>query len=200
MNNSKIDIEEDLIYEALVTTINENKNTHTKAFGIKFHDRFIELNLYPNNTLSNIENDPYFLVQITDNPLTFTKAVLDKLTSDDYIDDKILKTANIVFELKVDSIKTFNVFDKFGVNTKTRITSRILDTKIYSNKPYLINRATNQIIDLLIDYTRINFFDTRQLEDFFSKIKKCDSYLENDGNSLHRTSLDLIRKAVNYEY
>ncbi len=198
MSNSKIEVEDNLIYEALVTSYCDD-DVHTKAFGVIFKDRFIELNLYPCRTLYNLETNDHFLVQFTDNPLTFTRAVLGKLDCDDYTTDDVLESASIVFKLKVDSMNRHSVFDKYGVNTRTKITARILDTIVVKDKPYLINRATNHIIDLLVEYTRLNLYDSKQLDNFLKNIRACEGLLEKNSNDLHRQSLELIKNELTKE-
>lgn len=188
---------EDTLYEVLITTGGDYVNT--KPFGVCFKDDYIILNLYPNKTLNNLKCNPEFLIQFTSNPLTYTKSLFNKLETTDYVQDNILLTADYVIYAKVDKFNLKKHTDNYGSVNLTEIVADIIKIKEINTQPPLINRATNKIMDLLINYTRLNFMDNNQKTSYINDILNSESFIKKTGNKLHIESLNIIKKELNLE-
>ena len=198
MNKSTINLPENTIFEVLVTTTN-NQKPHTKPFGMKIQDKQVVLTLFPNKTLNNIKNNKEFLIQFTLNPLIYTKASLNKLTSKDYQNNNILKEATVILRLKVNKIIELKNNDIYGENIITTIFSTVTDIKQENIQVPAINRATTKIIELLVDYTRYNYMDSNQKSSYINKIIESENIIRKTGNKNHNKSLNLIKKELNIE-
>ena len=55
MDDIEINLMENTIYEVIITSF--NKQVNFKPFGIKFNNKKVILNLYPNRTLKNIKTN-----------------------------------------------------------------------------------------------------------------------------------------------
>lgn len=187
-------MEEDTIYEVLITS--KGDDIHTKPFGIKINNNKLILNLYPNKTLSNLKKNNSFLVQFTSNPLLYTKALFNELDVNDYSEDYTLKDVSCVLKAKTIELKEHKVEDKFGKNSITTIISDIIDISIKKNQIPVINRATNLLIELLIDYTRYNFMNEVQKNYYIDKILKYENLIRKAGNYNHIQSLRIIKKEI----
>ncbi|WP_455645198.1 DUF447 domain-containing protein [Methanosphaera sp.] len=189
---------ENVIYEVLITTIS-NGISHTKPFGMKINDNKIILNLFPNKTLHNLKQNAIFIIQITQNPLIYVKAATNQLSANDYYDDKILKQADYILKSKVISMKEIEINDKYGKNILTEITAEPIELKKLKDTIPMINRATNTIINLLVDYSRFYAMDDFEKKKFYEKIVDSERIIEKTGNKNHLESLMILKKEVMFK-
>ena len=190
---NKLNLEDNIIYEVLITT-KSNNTYHTKPFGVQFRDNKVILNLYPNNTISNLKNNGQFIIEITNNPLLFTKATLNKLDGTDY-NKGHLCDSSVVIKASVESIDTKKISNKYGISTLFSVIASIKDYEILDSKPPIISRATNKIIDLLIDYTRLEFFNQKQLNNYYKNLEDTALFINKTGNDLHKISIELLKES-----
>lgn len=193
----KLSLEDNTLYEVLITTTNSDGNYHTKVFGVRIIDDALILNLYPNKTLQNLKNNNNFLVQVTDNPLLFTKAVLGKLTNNDYTTKGYLNDASLVISATIYTIETEQINDQYGSTPSFKIKADINSYETIKSNPPIISRATYKLIELLVDYTRLKFFDNNRLGRFYQDIDSASKFISKNGNILHKKSLELLKKEVN---
>lgn len=193
----KLNLEEDTTYEVLVTTINQDNSVNTKPFGIKIRNEEVILNLYANRTLDNIMNNQEFYIQLTSNPLLFTKALLNKLDAHDYEDKVLLKDVSCLLKLEVTGTKTMIKEDIYQSVTITRISSKIISTKYLDKNILSINRATNRIIELLVKTSRVHLMDKKELNEFEEEVDKSSRFIIKEGNETHIKSLTLIKQEIN---
>ena len=154
---NNINIEEDTRYEVLITTSGNDNSHNTKPFGVIFNGNIVKLNLYPNTTLKNIRDNPSFIIQITSNPLIFTKALLNKLDDSDYNEEGILNDVSYI--LYANAIDYMGVIqeDNYGKTQITKINAEVTDVIKLNNSPSIINRTTNKIIELLVKLSRLPY-------------------------------------------
>jgi hypothetical protein len=194
---NKLNIDENTRYDVLVTTEANDNSYNTKPFGVLFKKDNVILNLYPNNTLENLKDNPSFIVQLSSNPLTFTKALLDKLDASDYDNANILKkTSCIIYATAVDYVTMIHE-DSYGDTPITRITAEITDIVWINNTPSIINRTTNRIIELLVKLSRLKYMNTDELDLFEREINDSLRFIVKEGNQDHIDSLTLIKQELN---
>ncbi|RAP53173.1 MAG: hypothetical protein BZ137_07520 [Methanosphaera sp. rholeuAM130] len=193
---NNLNIEENTRYEVLITTNNNDNSYNTKPFGVLFKQDNVILNLYPNNTLKNIRNNPSFTIQLSSNPLTFTKALLGKLDESDYDDNGILKkTSRILYANATDYVVIIHE-DKYGDTPITRITAEITDVVMLNNSPPTINRTTNKIIELLVKLSRVKYMNKEEFESFKKEADDSFKFIIKEGNQDHMDSLILIKQEI----
>ena len=192
-----LNLEEDTTYEVLVTTINSDNSVNTKPFGMKFKEDNVILNLYSNTTLKNIMDNHEFYIQLTSNPLLFTKALLNRLETDDYVDKFLLKDANHLLKLEPMDYHVIIKDDLYSTVKITRISSRITSTQSINQSIITINRATNKIMELLVKLSRIHLMDKKQLNNFKEEVNHSSRFIIKEGNETHIKSLTLIKQEIN---
>ncbi len=192
-----LNLEEDTTYEVLITTVNSDNSLNTKPFGVKFKEDNVILNLYSNTTLKNIMNNHEFHIQLTSNPLLFTKALLDKLETDDYADNFLLKDVNTLLKLEPTDSHVIIKDDLYSTVKITRISSRITSIQSINESVLTINRATNRIIELLVKLSRIHLMDKKQLNNFKEEVDHSSRFIIKEGNETHIRSLTLIKQEIN---
>ena len=107
-----------------------------------------------------------------------------------------LLDSNIVIKANVYSICEYVHEDNYGKVTLTQITANIEEIHEINNQPPVINRATNKIIDLLVDYTRIPYMNSTQKNDYINKLQNLSSFIKKSGNNQHIQSLKLLKKEI----
>lgn len=197
MNDSTINLLEDTIYEVIITSWIEDVNF--KPFGIKFSNNKVILNLYPNKTLYNLKVNPEFIIQFTQNPLIYTKALFNQLTTNDYDENYILHSSDFIINAKVSKIIPHNHKDEYGNVILTQIIADIIQINQINYTPPIINRATNKILDLLIEYTRLPFMDINKKNTYEDKLINSEDFIKKTGNKLHMQSLKILKKEFNME-
>jgi len=194
---NNINIEEDTRYEVLITTSGNDNSHNTKPFGVVFKGNIVKLNLYPNTTLKNIRDNPSFIIQITSNPLIFTKALLNKLDASDYNDEGILNGAS--YALYANTIDYMGVIqeDNYGKTQITKINAEVTDVIKLNNSPSIINRTTNKIIELLVKLSRLPYLSKDEVSSFKKEVDNSLKFIVKEGNQNHIDSLTLIKQELN---
>lgn len=193
---NNLNIEENTRYETLVTTLNRDNSHHIKPMGVVFKKDTVILNIYPNNTLKNIKENNSFMVQLTYNPLMFTKALLDLLEADDFENSFILKDVSYVLYADVSDYVTLIKEDSYGKTVLTRIEAKITDVVQVNNMPSVLNRTTNKILELLVKLSRIRYMNKSELSQFDDEIEDSLRFIVKEGNQNHINCLTLIKKQV----
>lgn len=190
MGNVFEKLEEDTVYEVLISTKNKDNSAHVKPFGITLHNNNIILKLYPNRTLLNIKHNNTFSVHFTNNPLLYTKSILGVM------DEKTADLSDVIIDCDVNGIIAETVEDTYGKNVLTIINAKAVN--IHENNKYIptINRATNNIIELLVLLSRYEYLDYNNREKFHKKVEETERLIEKTGNKKHKESIKLIKKEI----
>lgn len=183
--------EEDMTYEVLVSTKNEDGSLNVKPFGLKIKDNDFIFRIFPNKTLLNIKNTGELTVYFLQDVLLFTKALTSNLDYDD-----LLNGVNYEMPCKISNMDTTIIDDNYGKNVATTIIAK--PTKIIEHKKILpiINRASNQIMELLIDFSRYEFMDVDLRNNFIEKLNCSEKIIIKTGNKKHFDSLNLLKKEL----
>lgn len=179
-------LDEDTVYEALVSSSDGNC-FNIKPFGVQVKDNGIVLGLYPNHTLVNIKRTGTFDVHFTEDVLLYTKAALGLL------DEDCRSLMDVSIRCEVTGYDAIPVEDSYGQNILTIIHANMV--KIIENKSTYptINRATNKIIELLVDYSR---YDYQDIDALIEKLEKTDKFIQKNGNNKHKKSMELLKKRI----
>ncbi|RAP47693.1 MAG: hypothetical protein BZ136_05910 [Methanosphaera sp. rholeuAM74] len=189
-------LEENVSYEVLITTCS-GSGPNTKPFGIRIRnvDEVI-LKLYNNNTLKNITSSDEFLIQFTQDPLVYTKALFDKLTGEDYLPDNILRTATTTIKAQKQDMNPTTIKNQYGQSQLTIIKAKITRIQQHNTQIPVISRSTNKIIELLVKISRINMMTKEETEQLKKEIKKESKFIIKEGNQKHIDSLTLINSQM----
>lgn len=147
--------------------------------------------IFPNKTLLNIKNSDELTVYFLQDVLIFTKALTSNLDYDDLLDE-----INYEISCKISNMDTTIIDDNYGKNVATTIIAK--PTKIIEHKKTvpIINRASNQIMELLIDFSRYEFMDVDARNNFIQKLNYSEKIIIKTGNKKHFDSLNLLKKEL----
>lgn len=182
-------LDENTVYEVLIFT-ECGDNFSIKPFGMRYDGENILLKLYPNNTLFNIKKNNAFTIHFTTDVLLYTEAAFSLL------DESSLKLMNCSVTCEVISYDTSKIEDDYGVNVITTIMAKPI--KIIENKQLIptINRATNKIIELLVDCSRYDYMDVQAKVEFKQKLASVEEFVEKNADEKHKKSIEIIKKGL----
>lgn len=185
------DFEEDMTYEVLVSTKNVDESLNIKPFGLKIKNNSFVLRLFSNKTLLNIKNTEKLTVYFLQNPLIFTKALTSNLNY-----DEMLNEINYEIPCEISGLDATTIEDIYGRNKTTTIIAKPI--KIIEHKKTLpiINRASNQIMELLIDFSRYDFMNIDAKRNFIKKVNSSEGIIRKTGNKKHMDSLNILKKEL----
>jgi hypothetical protein len=183
--------EEDMIYEVLMSTKNEDGSLNVKPFGLKIKDNLFVLNLFPNKTLLNIKNNLEFTVYFLQDVFIFTKALTSNL---DY--EEFLNEINYEIPCKISNSSVSIIEDNYGKNITTTIIAEPIKIIEHKEAFPIINRASNKIMELLIDFSRYDFMDVDDKNNFIEKVNSSETIIRKTGNKKHLDSLNLLKKEL----
>lgn len=184
-------LEEGMTYEVLISTENEDKSRNIKPFGLKVKDNLFVLKLFPNRTFFNIKRTEEFTVYFLHDVLIFAEALTSGL---DY--GNLLDKVNYEVECKVLNSDATGIEDAYGKNVTTTIMAKPLNIIEHKKSLPIINRASNHIMELLVDFSRYDLMDVDAKNNFIQKVDSSEKIIEKTGNKKHMDSLNLIKKGL----
>lgn len=184
-------LEEGMTYEVLISTENEDKSHNIKPFGLKVKDNLFVLKLFPNRTFFNIKRTEEFTVYFLHDVLIFAEALTSGL---DY--GNLLDKVNYEVGCKVLNSDTMGIEDAYGKNVTTTIMAKPLNIIEHKKTLPIINRASNHIMELLVDFSRYDLMDVDAKNNFIQKVDSSEKIIEKTGNKKHMDSLNLIKKGL----
>lgn len=187
-------LEEDVTYEVLVSTTDGDNNINIRPFGIRYEDNHFILNLYPNKTLHNIKISGNFIIYFTQDSLLFTKALLSDLTV-----EELSGLVDCAVECGVTEFESDFIDDVYGKNVTTKIIAKANNLIEYTDRLPIISRATNNIIELLVDFSRYHFMDKDARIIFNKKLELTENIIKRTGNKKHLQSLKMLKKELKQE-
>ena len=197
----KIGITTEERYECIYTTIDEEGNKNSAAIGLKyFGDDNIGCRIFEGSkTLENIQKTKKYVINITQDPLIFTKSTIDKLPDEYYTDDSdiaILKYAGsyiIVDVVDIDEQKPENTpidNDQSIFMIKGKISKIVINDE--SIKAF--NRGLSGIIECLVNFSRYKIVDDEKRTEYMGRVIENNRMIQRIGNEKTKESMDLIKK------
>lgn len=183
--------EEDMTYEVLVSTKNEDASFNIKPFGLKIVDNSFVLKLFPSKTLSNIKSTGMLTVYLLQDVLIFTKALTSNLSRED-----LLGEVNYEITCEISNLDELSIEDDYGENITATIIAKPVKIIEHKKNLPLINRASNQIIELLVDFSRYDFMDVDARNNFIKKLNSSEKLIRKTGNKKHLDSLNILKKEL----
>ena len=193
---SKVGIKPNLQYECITTTIDENGVKNAGAFAFKYlgEDKVFCRIFEGSKTLKNIQNTHEYVVNITQDPLSFTYATL-KCFDDEYFtgddDIAIIKNSPAYIIVDVESIekKTPDDFPIKGDKNIFFITGKIREFIINDENIQAFNRGLSALIESLVYFSRYKIVDENQRKIYMDRL------IENQ-RVIERVSDEQTKKAI----
>lgn len=184
-------LENGTTYEVLISTENEDGSFNVKPFGLKVKDNLFVLKLFPNRTFFNIKRTSQLTIFFSQDVLMFTKALTSRLDYDDF-----LAGVDCEIQCAVLDIDTNHVEDDYGKNVRVTIMAKPMEIIEHKRTLPIINRASNQIMELLVDFSRYHLMDVDAKNNFIKKVRSAEIIIRKTGNKKHLDSLNIIKKEL----
>ncbi len=197
----KIGITTEERYECIYTTIDENGNKNSAAIGLKyFGGDDIGCRIFEGSkTLENIQKTKRYVVNITQDPLIFTKSTIDKLPEEYYTQDTdiaILKDAGSYIIVDVVDINEQKPENTPIDNNQSifMIKGKIAKIAIRDESIKAFNRALGGIIECLVNVSRYKIVDGEKRAEYMDRVIENNRMIQRIGNAQTKESMKLIKK------
>ena len=188
-------------YECIYTTIDGEGNKNSAAIGLKyFGDDNIGCRIFEGSkTLENIQKTRKYVINITQDPLIFTKSTIDKLPDEYYTDDEdiaILKDAGsylIVDVVDIDEQKPENTpID--NDQSIFMIKGKVVKIVINDESIKAFNRGLGGIIECLVNVSRYKIVDDEKRAEYMDRVIENNRMIQRIGNDKTKECMELIKK------
>ena len=183
-NLERIGINTEERYECIYTTIDNEGNKNSAAIGLKyFGDDNIGCRIFDGSkTLDNIKNTKRYVVNITQDPLIFTKSTIDKLPEEYYTDDEdiaILKDAGsyiIANAVDIQEQKPENTPIDNDENIKA------------------FNRGLSGLIECLVNFSRYQIVDDEKRAVYMERVIENNRMIGKIGDEKTKKAMETVKK------
>ena len=197
----KIGITTEERYECIYTTISPEGVKNSAAIGLKyFGGDNIGCRIFEGSkTLENIQKTKKYVVNITQDPVIFTKSTIDRLPDEYYADDAdiaILKDAGSYIIVNVVDI-TVQKPENTPIDNDQRIfmiKGKIEKVIIHDESVKAFNRAFSGIIECLVNVARYNIVDDEKRQYYMGRVIENDRMISRIGNSKSKEVMKLLKE------
>lgn len=202
LNLESIGMEQELLYETIITTKNHDNTPNAAPIGVVCkgpHEIFINLHK-GSRTVENIKNEGVFIVNILKDPIIFTKSTLTNLSRDyfmKYGEHYYIKDSDAFFEAKVTHREDVEMRDQFGIAKNTRVKANV--DNIVKNQEHVepLNRAIYGVIEALVYLTRMNMVSGETENLYRHRMREITRIVNKVGGSKHKEAMKIIRENFN---
>lgn len=196
---SSVGIYPNLQYECIYTTINSDNEKNSAAFAfIYLGENRVKCRIFEGSqTLKNIQETKQYVVNITQNPIIFTKSTIDKLDSSFFTDDEeiaILKDAGSYMVIDVEKIETNSNHD-FPIKNNTKlffIEGIIKDFVVNDNSIKAFNRGFSSIIESLVNFSRYKIVNDEKRQYYFNRLMENKRIIDKVSDENTQKAMDLL--------
>ncbi|MBQ9025069.1 MAG: DUF447 family protein [Methanobrevibacter sp.] len=201
---SKVDIHMNLQYECITTTINSKKEKNSAAFAFIYlgEDKVMCRIFEGSQSLKNIQETKQYVVNVTQDPIIFTKSTIDKLPAQYYTDDEdiaILKDAGSYMVIEVDDIEMKTPED-FPIKNDTNIyfiNGTIKDFVINDESVKAFNRGFSSLIESLVNCSRYKIVDGEKRQYYKDRLEENKRIINKVSDEKTQEAMDIL--AEEYE-
>lgn len=197
----KIGINTEERYECIYTTIDEDGNKNSAAIGLKYFGQDnIGCRIFEGSkTLENIQKTKKYVVNITQDPLIFTKSTIDKLPEEYFTNDKdiaILKDAGSYIIVNVTDI-----IEQKPENTPIDndqsifiIKGKIQSVTINDESIKAFNRGLSGVIECLVNVSRYKIVDDEKRSEYMARVIENNRMISRIGSKATKEAMQLIKE------
>ena len=196
---SSVGIYPNLQYECIYTTVGSDNEKNSGAFAfIYLGDNRVKCRIFEGSqTLKNIQEKKQYVVNITQDPLIFTKSTIDKLDSSFFTDDEeiaILKDAGSYLVIDVRKIETDSGQD-FPIKNDTKlffIEGVIKDFVVNDDSIKAFNRGLSSILESLVNFSRYKIVDDEKRQYYFNRLEENKRIIDKVSDENTQKAMDLL--------
>jgi uncharacterized protein len=195
-----IGMEKGLLYETVVTTVNEDGTSNAAPIGVICKDKN-EVVIYLHHgsrTVDNVKRNHIFIVNILKDPMVFVESTLSNLSKDyfkHYKNNFYIKNTDAFFVAQVTSLKDVEKEDKIGFSVTTVIRAEVTDIIKQKECVEPLNRALYGIIEGLVYLTRMEIVSGDMENLYRHRMGEISRIVNKVGSEEHKRAMKKILKA-----
>ena len=200
MDLVSIGMEKGLLYETIVTTVNEDRTPNAAPIGIicKNNKEVVAYLHHGSKTVRNIKRNHNFTVNILKDPMVFVESTLGDLSNnyfEQYLNEFYIKNTDAFFMAHVTSLKDVEKKDNFGVSTTTVLTAEISHIIKKKENVEPLNRAIYGIIEGLVYLTRMEMVSGHMEKLYRHRMMEISRIVNKVGGEEHKKAMKKISEA-----
>lgn len=189
-------------YEGIYTTINKNNEKNAAPIGIMCKgENEIGCRIFEGSkTLANIQEQKEYVVNITNNALSYTLSTIDNLPASYFTDDDdeiaILKDTDAYLISKVKSIEKMDTSNDpiHQEGDAFIITGEVTDIKKNNPCAKAMNRGIHCLIESLVNYTRIDIVNKEKQDYYIGRFKENQRIIEKVADDKTKEAMNIIKE------
>ena len=195
-----VGMERGMLYETVITTINEDGAPNAAPIGVTCKDEN-EIVLYlhqGSHTVRNIKAEGRFVVNILKDPIVFVESTLGNLSEDyfeQYGDDFYIKDADAFFTANVTYMRDVEREDQFGVSTTTVLRAEVVEIVKKTEHVEPLNRAIYGVIEALVYLTRMDMVSGDMEKLYRHRMNEISRIVNKVGGKEHKKAMKKISEA-----
>lgn len=200
-NLERIGINTEERYECIYTTIDNEGNKNSAAIGLKYFGADnIGCRIFDSSkTLDNIKNTKRYVVNITQDPLIFTKSTIDKLPEEYYTDDEdiaILKDAGSYIIANAVDIQEQKPENTPIDNDQSIyiIKGKIEEVIVNDENIKAFNRGLSGLIECLVNFSRYQIVDDEKRAVYMERVVENNRMIGRIGDEKTKKAMEIIKK------
>lgn len=212
INLKDINMELGIQYEGIITTISSEGKSNTGPFAIfcKEEDKIMCRIFKGSTTLENILSEREFVVNITNNALMYTLALINtipekyisRIKTENNKELAILNDCEAYFKVKVTKATEGSREDNLSKSDLYFIDGSVTEIVKNQNDVRPMNRGIHALMDALVNYSRIELADKELQEEYIKRFKESERIITKVGFKEEKESIKILKedlKRKNYK-
>lgn len=193
MNLERVGIAPNLQYECIYTTISGDGEKDAAPIGFVYlGDDRVKCTIFEGaNTLKNIRETGKYVVNVTQDPMTFAYATIANVPEDYFTED-----AGIAILKDVPSYLVIEVLDMKKLNERpvVEITGAIREFVVNDETVKAFNRGMGCLIESLVNYTRYHIVDEEGRKFYDERLEENQRVINKVADSETVRAIELLKK------
>ncbi len=193
-------MEKGLLYETIVTTVNDDNTPNAAPIGVicKNNKEVVAYLHHGSNTVRNIKRNHSFIVNILKDPMIFVESTLGNLSNnyfEQYMNEFSITNTDAFFIAQVTSLKDIEKKDDLGVSVTTVLTAEVSNIIKKKQNVEPLNRAIYGIIEGLVYLTRMEIVSDDMEKLYRHRMKEISRIVNKVGGDEHKKAMKKISDA-----
>jgi hypothetical protein len=195
-----IGMEKGLLYETIVTTVNDDHTPNAAPIGVicKNNKEVVAYLHHGSKTVRNIKRNHSFSVNILKDSMVFVESTLGNLSDnyfEQYANEFYIKNTDAFFIAHVTSLKDVEKKDNFGVSLTTVLTAEVSNIIKKKENVEPLNRAIYGIIEGLVYLTRMEMVSGDMEKFYRRRMTEISRIVNKVGGVEHKKAMKKISEA-----
>lgn len=200
MDLGSIGMEKGLLYETIVTTVNDDHTPNAAPIGVicKNNKEVVAYLHHGSKTVRNIKRNHSFSVNILKDSMVFVESTLGNLSDnyfEQYANEFYIKNTDAFFIAHVTSLKDVEKKDNFGVSLTTVLTAEVSNIIKKKENVEPLNRAIYGIIEGLVYLTRMEMVSGDMEKFYRRRMTEISRIVNKVGGVEHKKAMKKISEA-----